>query len=70
MEISLLQLFEICNDSLTIRIHDCEGNELGCYDGRDSIDEKYNDRIVIYMNPWWNDKELYVELNIEPGEEV
>jgi hypothetical protein len=65
MEISLLQLFEICNESLSIRIHNSNGEELGLYDGRNSIDKKYNDNIVIYMNPDWDKKELYVELNID-----
>ena len=65
MNISLEQLFEVCNQSLKIRIHDCNGNELGFYDGRNSIDQKYNDKIVIYMNPDWNNKELYIELNID-----
>lgn len=65
MEITLLQLFNICNDSLKIRLHDCDGNVLGLYDGKNSIDEKYNDNVVIYMNPDWDHRELYVELNIE-----
>ena len=65
MEINLLQLFSILNESLKIRIYDSNGTELGFYDGKNSIDCKYNQNIVIYANPDWDKRELYVELNID-----
>lgn len=59
----LRDLFDLVNDSLKIVIVNIDQEELGRYDGRDSIDEQYNDWNVIYIQPDWAERYLRVELN-------
>lgn len=50
MEIYLMQLFSL-NEHMNIELYDQDGKHIGTYDGRDSIDKKYNDCLVIYLRP-------------------
>lgn len=59
----LVDLFDLVNDSLKIVIVNMDQEELGRYDGRDSIDEEYNNWEVVYIQPDWTEHYLKVELN-------
>ena len=39
---NLVDILQICNEYQTVKVFDLEGNELAEYDGKNSIDEKYN----------------------------
>lgn len=39
---TLVDVLSICNEYQVVKVFDLEGNELAVYDGKNSIDEKYN----------------------------
>ena len=39
---NLGDILQMCNEYQIVKIFDLEGNELAEYDGKNSIDEKYN----------------------------
>lgn len=39
---NLGDILQMCNEYQVVKIFDLEGNELAEYDGKNSIDEKYN----------------------------
>ena len=42
----LIDLLEVCTDNTHVRVLNLEEQEVAEYDGKDSIDPKYNDREV------------------------
>ena len=49
----LIDLLEVIEDSQFVIVSDSNNDEIARYDGRDSIDKKYNNKkvIALYANP-------------------
>lgn len=68
----LIELLEITNESTNVFVRDTEGNDLAMYDGKNSIDEIFNNCEIIDMkvsDNWLvaiikNDIEVYYDFNI------
>ena len=66
MEITLEMLFGL-NENLNITLGDQNGKIIGKYNGKDSIDVKYNDNTVIYLKAIDKDG-VYVEIYVDDEE--
>ena len=60
MEITVEMLFRL-NESVEIILANQNGEEIGHYDGKDSIDAKYNDENIIYWKPI-AENVIYIEI--------
>lgn len=47
----LYELLEFINDNSIVRLYDCHAECIATYDGKDSIDEKFNEREVWDIHP-------------------
>ena len=59
-----LEMIAELNEEMSIGLFDQTGEIIGIYDGKDSIDEKYNDCQVIYVKPLAENQmriDVYVE---------
>ena len=45
----LIDLLQTCSDSTNVSVVDLEENQVCCYDGKDSIDEEYNEWYVVEL---------------------
>jgi hypothetical protein len=61
----VIDLFEMVGENTNIDLIFSESNEVvSRYDGRNSIDEEYNDKEVISFNPNWITKTLEVIIEL------
>lgn len=48
---TLIELLETCNDSMNVNIYNEDNELISWYDGRDSIDEAFNNNLVSWIYP-------------------
>lgn len=45
----LIDLLSVCGDAITVNVYDTDYENVGVYNGKDSIPEEYNEQEVLYI---------------------
>ena len=61
----LLDLISLIQDSTTVIISDLNNNEIARYDGKNSIPTKYNDKKVLEISAYIENKKAVVRVQIK-----
>ena len=69
MDFTVEMLFRVTSESVAIILADQNGTEIAHYDGRDSIDPKYNNENDIIVRPSGKN-EFYVEIYQDDSKEA
>ena len=65
----LIDLLSVTNENTNIVLFSLNNKVLGIYDGKNSIDNFYNDYEVIEINHTRNDLEIIIDFELEEKEE-
>ena len=65
----LIDLLSVTNENTNIVLYDLNNKVLDIYDGKNSIDNIYNDYEVIEINHTRNDLEIIIDFELEEEEE-
>lgn len=57
--IRLIDLLQTCNDSMILKIYNTDYDIIAKYDGKDAIDNNWNDKQIVWIYPTTNN-----ELNV------
>lgn len=61
----LLDLISLIRDETTVIVSDLNNNEVARYDGKNSIPKKYNDKKVVEVSTYTENKKAVLRIQIQ-----